>query len=41
MKQEWVKIFFSQSTWLAQSVEHMTLDIGVVNSSSMLGVEIV
>ena len=27
-------------TWLTQSVEHVTLDLGVVSSSSMLGVEI-
>ena len=26
--------------WLAQSVEHATLDLSVVSSSSMLGVEI-
>jgi len=25
--------------WLAQSVEHMTLDLGVVNSSPVLGGE--
>ena len=29
-----------RGTWLAQSEEHATLDLGVVNSSSMLGVEI-
>ena len=27
-------------TWLAQSVEHMTLDFGVVSSSPTLGAEI-
>ena len=28
------------STWLAQSVEHVTLDLKVVSSSHMLGIEI-
>ena len=27
-------------TWLAQLVEHMTLDLGVVSLSPMLGVEL-
>jgi len=27
-------------TWLAQSVECETLDLGVINSNSMLGVEV-
>ena len=29
-----------QGTWLAQSVEHATLDLGVVSASPTLGVEI-
>ena len=29
-----------QGVWLAQSVEHATLDLGVMHSSAMLGVEI-
>ena len=29
-----------QDTWLAQPVEPVTLDLGIVNSSPMLGVEI-
>ena len=28
-------------TWLAQSVEHVTLDLGVVSSNPMLGTEII
>ena len=28
-----------EDTWLAQSVEHMTLDLETVGSSPMLGVE--
>ena len=31
----------NRGTWLAQSVEHATLDLGVVNLSPMLGVEII
>ena len=27
-------------TWLAQSIEHVTLDLGVVSSSPTLGIEI-
>lgn len=30
----------SQGTWLAQSIEHTTLDLGVINLSPMLGVEL-
>ena len=30
----------TQGTWLAQSVEHATLDLGVVSSSLMFGGEI-
>ena len=30
----------SQGTWVAKSVEHVTLDLGVVGSSTMLGIEI-
>ena len=29
-----------RAAWLAPSVEHVTLDLGVVSSSPMLGVEI-
>lgn len=29
-----------RDTWLMQSVEHMTLDLGVVGTSPMLGFEI-
>ena len=28
-------------TWLAQSIEHVTLDLGVMSSSPTLGVEII
>ena len=28
------------STWLAQSVEHVTLNLGVVSASRMVGVEL-
>ena len=28
------------AAWLAQLVEHVTLDLGVVSSSPMLGVEV-
>ena len=31
----------SEDTWLAQVVEHESLDLGVVNLSSTLGVEII
>lgn len=34
------KIMVLKGAWLAQSVEHMTLDFGVVGSSLTLGVEI-
>ena len=30
----------AEGTWRVQSVEHVTLDLGVVSSSPMLGVEI-
>jgi len=29
-----------QGTWLAQSVQHVTLDLGVVNLSPTLGIEV-
>ena len=31
---------FLWGTWLAQSVEHATLDLGILSLSPMLGVEI-
>ena len=36
------KVFRNDSwgTWLAQLVEHMTFDLGVVSSSPVLGIEI-
>ena len=30
----------NRGAWLAQSEEHMTLDLGVVSSSPTLGIEI-
>ena len=30
----------SWGTWLALSVEHVTLDLGVLSSSPMLGIEL-
>lgn len=33
------KMKFFRGTWLAQSVEHVTLDLGVVSLSPTLGVE--
>ena len=35
-----VRMCWSGGAWLAQSVEHVTLDLEVVGSSPMLGVEI-
>ena len=29
-----------RGAWLAQSVEQVTLDLGVINSNTMLGIEI-
>lgn len=37
--QEWMHRKDDRSTWLAQWVDHLTLDTGVVSSSCMLGVE--
>ena len=31
----------SRGAWLTQSVEHMTLDLGIVSSSLMLGIEFI
>ena len=31
---------YSQSAWLTQSVQHVTLDLGVLSLSPMLGAEI-
>ena len=35
-----IRTHINRGTWLAQSVEHATLDLGVVTSSPTLGVEI-
>ena len=37
---EYIKKIIWWGTWLAQSEEHMSLDLRVVSSSPMLGVEI-
>ena len=37
---EVIKGSCSQGAWLAKSVEHMTLDLGVVSSSPTLGAEV-
>ena len=34
------KNFMTKSAWLAQSVERVILDLGVVSSSPMLGIEL-
>ena len=34
------KVYKCQGAWLAQLVEHVTLDLGVVSLSPTLGVEI-
>ena len=36
----YIKGIFIWGAWLAQSEEHVSLDLGVVSSSPMLGVEI-
>ena len=35
-----IRTHINRGTWLAQSVEHATLDLGVVSSSPALGAEI-
>ena len=34
-----VKVVLSRGTWLAQSVEHATLNLKVVNATPTLGME--
>ena len=35
-----VRIMLKRGAWLAQSIEHVTLDLGVVNLSPTLGLEL-
>ena len=41
LKNEALSNFKTSFTWLVQLVEHVTLDLGVMSSSSTLGVEFV
>ena len=35
------KITKERGLWLAQLIQHVTLDLGVISSSPMLGVEVI